>query len=52
MSDLRLMTLGQVVDFCISYNERQERTEKAQEQDKEQGGRHRATQDEIDAFFG
>ncbi len=52
MSDLRLMTLGQVVDYCIAYNERQEQTEKTQADEKKQEHRHRASQAEIDAFFG
>lgn len=43
---MRRMTLGQVVDFCIDYNERAER---AQEQ-KDKPVRRRATQAEIDAF--
>ena len=49
MSDLKLMTLGQVVDFTIAYNERQRRTEKAEERDEPT--RHMASQAEIDAFF-
>lgn len=28
MADIRRMQLGQVVDFCIAYNERQESAEK------------------------
>lgn len=28
MADIRRMQLGQVVDFCIAYNERQEAAEK------------------------
>ena len=28
MADIRRMQLGQVVDFCIAYNERQEDAEK------------------------
>lgn len=48
MSDIRKMQLGQVVDFVIAYNERQEEAEKAQEKPK----KRMATQAEIDAFFG
>ena len=51
MADLRLMTLGQVVDFTIAYNERQKRTDEAMEK-RDEPKRHRASQAEIDAFFG
>ena len=46
VQDLRHMTLGQVVDFCIDYNERMERAQKQ----KDKPVRRRATQAEIDAF--
>lgn len=36
------MTVGQVVDFCIEYNNRQNQEEKP----------HKATQEEINAYFG
>lgn len=52
MADLRHMTLGQVVDYCITYNKRQERAEKAQEKEEKQGKKRRATQNDINAFFG
>lgn len=52
MSDLERMTLGEVVDYTIAYNERQKRTEHATKEKNENHGRHRATQAEIDAFFG
>ena len=42
------MQLGQVVDFVIAFNNRQK---KAQKQAK-RGKRHKAKQDEINAFFG
>lgn len=48
MTDIRRMTLGQVVDFCIDYNERQKRAEKA----AKKGKKRKATQEDIDAFFG
>ncbi len=50
------MQLGQVVDFCISYNERMERAEKEASKESASGkggGRKRkATQADINAFFG
>lgn len=50
MEDIRKMQLGQVVDFVIAYNERHEEAEKKQA--STQPTRRRATQAEIDAFFG
>ena len=52
MTDLRAMTLGQIVDYVISYNNRQERAGKASEREKKEGKRRRATQADINAFFG
>ena len=48
MSDIRQMQLGQVVDFCIEYNEREKKAEKKAKEPK----RRKATQGDIDAFFG
>lgn len=52
MSDIRRMQLGQVVDYCISYNDRQDRAEKAQKRAEKQGSKRKATQNDINAFFG
>jgi len=52
MSDIRRMQLGQVVDFCISYNERQKAAEKAQKRAEKYGTRRKASQNDINAFFG
>lgn len=52
MSDIRRMQLGQVVDFVISYNERQDRAEKAHKRAEKHGTRRKATQSDINAFFG
>ena len=52
MSDIRRMQLGQVVDFCIEYNKRQERAEKAAEKSKGKPKKRLATQEEIRAYFG
>ena len=46
------MQIGQLVDFCISFNQRQEDMEKAAKREEKRGKRHKATQDEINAFFG
>lgn len=46
------MQLGQVVDFVIAYNQRQERAEKQAKREEKRGKRHKATQNEINAFFG
>lgn len=48
VSDIRRMQLGQVVDFVISYNERNKQMEK--ESKKQQ--KRRASQNDINAFFG
>lgn len=52
MTDMRRMQIGQIVDFCIAYNQRQERAEKAAEREQRRGKRRKATQADIDAFFG
>lgn len=52
MADIRKMQLGQVVDFCISYNERQKEAEKAQKRAEKRGRRRKGTQNDINAFFG
>lgn len=52
MDAIKDMQLGQVVDFVIAYNERQERAEKQAARKEKDGGRHRASQEEINAFFG
>ena len=38
------MTIGQVVDFCIEYNNRNT--------EKKKPKKRKATQSDIDAFFG
>lgn len=48
MRDIRCMQIGQLVDFCIEYNNRQRKAEKAAEKPV----KRRATQADIDAFFG
>lgn len=48
MSDIRKMRLGEVVDFCYAYNERQKDAEKKSEKPK----KRKATQNDINAFFG
>ena len=52
MSDLRRMQVGQVVDFTIAYNDRQKAAEKAQKLAEERGNRRKASQNDINAFFG
>ena len=52
MSDIRRMQLGQVVDFVIAYNERQDRAEKAQKLAEKRGTKRKASQNDINAFFG
>jgi hypothetical protein len=52
MSDIRRMQVGQVVDFVIAYNERQERAEKRAKKEEKKGRKRKANQDDINAFFG
>ena len=48
MQDLRRMQIGQIVDYCIAYNQR------AKEAEKQAHGseKRKATQQDINAFFG
>ena len=52
MTDIRRMQLGQVVDFVISYNERQEKAEKRAKKEAKQGKKRKASQNDINAWFG
>lgn len=52
MSDIRRMQVGQVIDFVIAYNERQERAEKRAKKEEKKGRKRKANQDDINAFFG
>ena len=50
---MKKMELGQVIDFCIAWSDRQEQARKQEEKDeRERNGRRKATQADIDAFFG
>ena len=49
MMDIRHMQIGHAVDFVIAYNERMKSAEKAEEQG---GQRRKATQSDINAYFG
>lgn len=46
------MQVGQVVDYCIAYNERMEAAEKAAKREEKHGKRRKANQGDINAFFG
>jgi len=52
MEDVRKMTIGQVVDFCISYNNRQKTAEREAQKQEKQGRKRKASQGDINAFFG
>lgn len=40
------------MDFCIAFNERQNKAEKAQKYAEKHGIKRKATQNDINAFFG
>lgn len=52
MSDIKNMQVGQVVDFVQSYNQRQKTAEKVQIREEKHGKRRKATQHDINSFFG
>lgn len=52
MSDIRKMQVGQVVDFCIAYNDREKAAQKAQKRAETGKSKRKATQNDINAFFG
>lgn len=52
MTDIRRMQLGEVVDYCIAYLERQQEAEKAQKRAERRGCRRKASQSDINSFFG
>ena len=52
MSDIKKMQIGQIVDFCISYNERQKQAEKQEKKEQKFGKKRKASQNDINAFFG
>lgn len=47
MSDMRRMDIGQIVDYCIEFNEAHETKD-----DKRKDTRRSATQADWNAFFG
>ena len=52
MSDIRKMQIGQLVDFCIEFNEREKKKAKEQEKSEKGQRRRKASQADFDAFFG
>jgi hypothetical protein len=50
MSDMRKMQVGQIVDFVISYNKRQEEAERMSKRKKKP--KRLANQNDINNFFG
>jgi len=52
MTDIKQMQLGQVVDFCIAYNQRMEAAEKAAKREEKRGKKRKAKQADINMFFG
>lgn len=52
MHDIREMQIGQVVDFVIAYNEREEEGRKESERREKRAKKRKATQKDINSFFG
>ena len=52
LTDIRHMQLGQVVDYIIDYNERQKRSEKQAKLEEKRGHKRKASQNDINAWFG
>jgi len=52
MTDIRRMQLGQVVDFCVAYNERQKKAEKLAKAEEKKSRKRKANQNDINAYFG
>lgn len=52
LSDIRRMQLGQVVDFVIDYNDRQKKAEQRAKKEEKHGTKRKATQNDINAWFG
>ena len=50
--DMRRMQLGQVIDFCIEYNNREKRLAKERERQEKHGTTRKATAADVKAFFG
>lgn len=50
------MMIGEVVDYIVSYNERQKKAEKRAEKEAKRertnGSKRKATQADINSFFG
>ena len=51
MQDIKRIQLGQVVDFCIDYNQRQKEAEEKAERRSKAKHYRLATKDEVDAFL-
>lgn len=52
VTDMKRMQLGEVVDFCIGFNEREKRAAKEREKQEKGQTKRKATQADIKAFFG
>ena len=52
LTDIRRMQLGQVVDFVIDYNDRQKRSDQQAKAEEKRGQKRKATQNDINAWFG
>lgn len=52
MQDIRHMQIGQVVDYCIEYANREYLAEKKEKRAEKRGTRRKATQQDWDSLLG
>lgn len=52
IQDMRRMQIGQVADFCMEYNEREEKSQRAQEKKEKGQTKRKATAADVKAYFG
>lgn len=52
MADIKTMQLGQIIDYCIEHQKRQDRAEAEAKRREKRGNRRKASQTDIDNYFG
>ena len=52
MQDIKHMQIGQVVDYCIEYTNREIRAEQKEKKKEQRGKKRKASQTDWDSFLG